>query len=995
MNELNSRFITIGDPQLVMKPINPVVSFAPNGCRTKNYANSHKAELKPTPLYDIMKKCASGDWEKLEKGAVSMHVYDSRCKGLKPYKFNGAIFCDLDGFKKYRELDGYQDIIFDNFEKLCQAMPNLLCVKFSPSKNLHFCLYHKDIKSEQEFTRLSKMYMCMLCRVIKNVIGIDLRDFDGVIDTHNCNPNQQLNLNDSPVKWNVMCSPVTISKDQLNRLTSEYKEYMKEDTLRKVTGLESTILTQMNVDGETIVNNQFTICGYSGFQARTAICAAAYFHFKQDVNKTREFLYKKYKNADEMEKQLLNMVQNNTIGHKYESSVEKMLFNDNWIETIIPRGKYLSDVICFESFKSGKFYYIVAGTGIGKTEFVKNLAKMEEGKIIILQMNKALRDGKKQGIEDFTYDNFKWDGVISKDKIHTTIEGFIRNCYDLNLEEYIVVVDEAHLLQDYVAINGKRDSIISLLDILPEAKQVIFMSATPKIETKLFPFEVRKFTKIKNQTLNIVCHPLKYAGRGSKEAARYGSMIDIIKKIKNTKHIIFSNKCQECWKKYGLVNEDYTWFHSLNIKDEKVQSILNDNKLLTDFTLATCYLGVGVEIKGEKDIHLHFDLNEGWDINFIEQSIGRPRDAENIYVHLYYTEDAAKRNGFDESVLDAIKNAFRLLFIEIDDELTINLYAAKITGISDLNFMNCSCKDMIELLKLGQIKDSYDHFQIYDIDLLKKLPYKNIKIQIMETITLNTDGKNRINREEIMLKENLISRSDMWWASKKGVPHEDVLPELRSYWNDLTNARNLLKECKYIWNQGFDLNEVDRFFNGNINLAYDVIHDLNDYCSVKAGKDILKSFDGSERVEDKIELKFMRVENAFNQEFLDQRVDYILLNKPFRIHEIEFDHALDEFLGLVDDETEKPKRINPFKINNWKEGLKELRNETLKVNGKNNPKQSIKIKNNVTNEVKEFDSKNECMKFLNVSKQIFYKFIKGESIKKLKEWNVIECNEMI
>ena len=59
-----------------------------------------------------------------------------------------------------------------------------------------------------------------------------------------------------------------------------------------------------------------------------------------------------------------------------------------------------------------------------------------------------------------------------------------------------------------------------------------------------------------------------------------------------------------------------------------------------------------------------------------------------------------------------------------------------------------------------------------------------------------------------------------------------------------------------------------------------------------------------------------------------------------------------------------------------------------KIGGKQN-KQSIKIKNNVTDEVKEFDSKKECMEFLNIGSQAFYKFLKGESIKKLNEWNVM------
>lgn len=989
---MSDRFTIIGNKDLVVKPVNPVVSYAPRGKRTENFSKSGKAELEIHPLYTLMQLCASGKLKDTEKGAQSMHVYKSTRKGVRPYVFDGVMCVDIDKFNDYDDLRGKQHVIFDRFEELCNMMPNLLCIKYSPSGNLHFYIYHKDIKDEYDYAKLSRTYLCCLCRVIKNVIGIDLRDYKGSIDTHLCNADWQLNINDSPVKWNIMCSETKLSKKQVDLLKAEYGEYMRMSE-RKLTTLESTIITG---DGETVVNDQYIIYGYTGYAARTAIVAAAYFHFKQDLTKTKDWLKSMFKNAAEMEKQLNNMVENDKIGRKYETSVEKILFGDNDVNTItIPKGKYLSDVIDIQSF-TGKYYYLNAGTGDGKTEAAKNIAKNSGNKMVILQMNKALRDGKKQGLESITYDNFKWDSMVSKDRIHSTIEGFMRNCDDINLSEYTIVVDEAHLLQDYSAIDGKFQKIADLLSIIDDAKQIIFMSATPKSETKLFPFDKKKFIRIKEQALNVIIHPLKYAGKGSKEATRYSKMINYIRAI-DGKHIIFSNKHQECWKKYGIKDIDYTWFHAQNIDDPKVQSVLNDNKLLTDITLATSYLGVGVEIKHEDTVNIWFDLSEGWDKSFVEQAIGRPRDAENINLHLFYTSDSEQNVGIlSKEEIETIENAFEALVIDIDGVPTVNLVASKMTGIYDANFNTYKSKDKVRILKIGQIVSNKDYFTINDVDLLRRLPYKTINVKHNETYILNTDGKERYSRTETQLKQHLISRTDMWWNEirRNRTTYEHLLSELELYWDDKKNAHKMLSDCKHVWNGAINLNDADNFFD-SMNLASDVMHDVNNYCAVAAGKKVVNEFVGADKTMEKIKKDFKRVETAFTKDYLDYRIDCILLDKPARPDVIEMntdDELLTDIMGIDNITMHNTADIPyPFRTDSWKAALNELKPETNKENAKKGgaKKTAIKLINEVTGEILEFVSKGDCMKYFNINSRSFSKYLKGGNVKLLTNWKII------
>lgn len=986
---MSKRFNVYGDVSLVVKPINPKVSFAPKGCKTCNYSITGKEELKIVPLYDVMQMCASGKWKSLSKGGHSIHAYKSTKKGCTPFVFDGVVFIDIDKFNKVPELNGWEKVIFNNFGELCNVMPNLLCAKYSPSGNLHFFVYHEGIKDAKEYEQLSKLYMCCLAKVIKIKLGLDLRDYEGALDGHMI-ATQQLNVNDSDVAWNVMCCHAPLKRQQKDLIKSEYGEWMQYNG-NQVHDVDSTIITG---DGETVVNEHFYINGWKGYEARSRIAATAYFHFGKDIVRTKEWLASQFKNAAEMEKQLISLVGHDKVGNYFVSSIEKQLFGIDNNVTIIPDDKYLSDVVDF-NLLTNKYYYLNAGTGQGKTELVKGLSRINGIKIVILQMNKALRDGKKQGIEDITQDNFQWTDIVSKDRIHTTVEGFNRNCKDMDLSEYTIIVDEAHLLQDYSAIGGKLRSITELLEVLPNAKQIIFMSATPKSEVKLFPFEVMKFSKIKNQNLIISNHPLRYVGRGSKEATRYVHMIEFIKSIQG-KHIIFSNKHQECWKKYGLKDMDYTWFHSQNIEDPKMQSILNDNKLLTDLTLATIYLGVGVEIKHETDVHIWFDLSEGWDKAFIEQSIGRPRDAKNIHLHFFYTADSDRREGvFTEEELETIDNAFNALVIDVDGIPTVNLIAAKLTGIYDSNFNTYNCRDKVQLLRIGQIVSNRDYFTIHDIELLKRLPYKEVKIQHNDVSLLNSDGKERYNRSELELKQHLCSRSNRWWMDKhhNNCTYDEILIELTPYFIDKKNARTMLSNCKYVWKNAIGLPDADVFFD-SMTLAADVISDMNNYCDIKAGKMVLEDFVGAEQTKEDLLMKFKKVELAFTKDYLDYRIDCLLLGRPvIPEQQLEFDSMLFDMMGIEVGQVEEQVKVPyPFNGTSWKEVIKSVRKDICLINAKRGGAKSklIKIQNTVTGEEMEFVSKTDCMKYLGVTPKTFSKFLKGCNIVKLTNWKLIK-----
>lgn len=975
--------------------INPKVSYSSIGQYAKNGSKTDVINL-----YTVLKQCASGNWKDRDKGSVGcIFPYESTIMTSHASKYDGVIFIDIDKFDEHPEIAGIQKVIFDRFDDICKHMPCLLALKYSSSGNLHAFAYHIGIEDGAHYKKLAALYLCWFAKAVKVTLGVDLRDYADVLDTHLIRPYQKFFVNDTPFKWNIYCDGVVLSRKDMSILKAEYANLLSVSDERSISNIESTVLTG---NGDIKVDRDYKLVGLNGYAARTAIAAAAYYHFNKDVDKAREWLSVNYSNAEEINKQMTSMIVNGSIERKYRISVEKYLFGNDSTKITLNKDEYLSHKIDFNTLDK-KWYYIISNTNTGKTEFVKCLTKIEGNKIIILQMNKALRDGKKQGIEDITYVNGKWDKLVPKEQVHTTVEGFITNCQDIDLSEYTVVVDEAHLLQDYCAIEGKLRANRDLLEILPNAKKCIFMSATPKSDIKLYPFERLEFEKVQEQTVSIKGHPIKIIGKGSKEAAKYQYMLNYIKKMTKetkTKSLIFSNKHQESWKKYGLADMDYTWFHSRNKEHEYVESILTNNKLLTDITLATNYLGVGVEIKNEKEIHIWFDLDEGWDKDFIVQSIGRPRDAKTIYLHFFYDIDKKSVNGrLNDTDIESLQSAFDNLIIDSENADTypsVNLIAAKMTGIYDAMFKSYKCNDKITMLKMGQLISNRDYFSIFDVDLLKRLPYEKITFYNGEQTIIDSEGKDRIVRKETELEQYLISKSNKWWNENKRETITTIINDSNISITDMKNAEKVIQECKRVWKSGLTLDEAVVFF-GTLSNAMNMVACLDRYCKTKSGLYVIDEFEGMDEDKYNDTLKeFDAVEKVFSKEYIDFRIEKYRLDEPIRTDEIEFDYLIQELMGLnvIDGDIEKTKSSIPYPYNgsNYKECIKPLvnkdRDDRIKQLGKSNSKK-LTLQHKTTGEVLQFDSQIDAANHFKVQKHVISRKVQGKNVKNLSDWLVI------
>ena len=81
----------------------------------------------------------------------------------------------------------------------------------------------------------------------------------------------------------------------------------------------------------------------------------------------------------------------------------------------------------------------------------------------------------------------------------------------------------------------------------------------------------------------------------------------------------------------------------------------------------------------------------------------------------------------------------------------------------------------------------------------------------------------------------------------------------------------------------------------------------------------------------------------------------------------------------------------PFRNESWKDTLKELKPALNKENGKKGgaKKQTIRLFNEMTKEVLEFDSNNECMEKFGINKAMLNRFKNGKNVKVLTGWKIV------
>lgn len=899
----------------------------------------------------------------------------------------GIIFIDIDNLG-----DADADKIFNGFDIITSMMSNVVACNFSFSHNVHFFIYDSEVKNDAtKYEEKARLWLMCIAEIINQKLNIDLKSIDGALDLHNTKISQRFFLNNTEFKYNDLCCDVTLDDKTIKKLESIYGEI---STNRNNTVKRDLNHSNTKIDGNVTVDKSFFISGYNGFDARTRIASTAYVHFNEDLNAVWNWLASIFTNAEEIYSQLTSMIRRDYPARYFSKEIEMELFPqdlNNYI--ILEQDQYLSDVLSIDDIDE-KYIYIESNTNTGKTEFIKKELKNHDN-IVFIQMNKALRDGKKHGIEDFTYTNWglEWEGVCNK--VHTTIDGVINHFN--TFEGYTVILDESHLLESYVGF--RYDEILSLLNLLKTADKLVFMSATPASDLDLFDFKVLKYRKIQPQTLYIDRIPLNVSGNGSKCRAKFETICGFCKSWYDSTEapvVIFSNKKQKEWKANGIDDlaswYGVTYFNSNNFQDSDVQALLKDNKLTNPITLATIYMGVGVEIKGEYEVHFVFDLDEGFDYDFIVQSIGRARDAHNIYVHLFDSSSSHRTIVSTDSVKNLINECFDKLILQDEDIAKINLVAAHHLQIFDAEFDKRESSDLCKILKLGVLARNYQVFSVVDADIMKNLPYEKSIMIMNSPINLNSNGKKCRKVEETELEEYLLSLDNN--KREKLLNKLDNVHEYSAAINDLpfkdkVNAGKLLNKFKFILNHP-SMNIGEKFNNcikvcGSISKAYATFKNLNEMLNYECGHYIIQEMDNEicKDYAQKILNNINRVKVVFDSEYIKYCMS-IIKNEDFEgvvIKSIEFDNEKEERIGFFEGDVYSQDFIES------KKGKKSSGKIGGKIGGKiSSP---ICIKNEETGEIKRFDNKTECMKFLNLGSQSFSKFVKGAMIKKVQYWKVI------
>lgn len=288
------------------------------------------------------------------------------------------------------------------------------------------------------------------------------------------------------------------------------------------------------------------------------------------------------------------------------------------------------------TWKTNDTITIKAGTGAGKSYFIKNIlyafAEKEHKKILFLihRINcvnqfkqEIIEDKKTNTIDIMTYQEIEWNNI---NKTNKTI--------DFNQYSYIVC-DEFHYFMSDAAFNKTTD--ISLNLILMQANTIkIFMSATGNY-TKNYIKNIKQIDTI-DYELPIEFNFIKELTFFNKDETMESFVEEAI--TKQTKVIFFIESAKKAFELYNKYKE-YCLFNCSkhnkgyykHVDKDKINSMLVNQCFNELILITTTCMDAGVNII---DLKLHNIVCDVEDIGTLIQCIGRKRiQNKDDYIYLY------------------------------------------------------------------------------------------------------------------------------------------------------------------------------------------------------------------------------------------------------------------------------------------------------------------------------------------------------------------------
>lgn len=492
--------------------------------------------------------------------------------------------------------------------------------------------------------------------------------------------------------------------------------------------------------------------------------------------------------------------------------------------------QYISDVLTARMFDLG-LYSIKGGTGTGKTYFV---ALMFSKCIVVSRNVTTLENYSKYGFTQFLYsqnkDGFSEIQANGINKITVTYKSFKKLRETLNLDGYVIVFDEAHLLNEsykdveketkycYYSIN---ELSITNTVILMSANVIHFNSSNTTFKSKFY-FKKPSVSRSLSVVYNASFEKLKET---------------ILKRLQDGKRILlFTNRTEQ--KILSEVIKTAFPNKSLYFFDGSKHGQIDLGNLTHDITVTTSALVTGKDVNNSNLSVVFYGIDRTLSVSTIVQFFGRARDYKTATFDLLFEfkNDNEKYGSYSDSgiltgayliaksTIDASVNDWSFLRENKDRFVTKNKDGKLVVDWFNIdNYLQrqISKHTVLNTDVLSKFLGSHGYsvtFEVLtDTDVEKQEKLSIVSISELYDLELNEIEANKENETEFLT--NVYNR--FMALQKVGFDRETAL-----------NIVNCFKS-KMLWKRFIDLLIVECSLTTNdkafIKVYNDVLTALNDF----------------------------------------------------------------------------------------------------------------------------------------------------------------------
>lgn len=413
---------------------------------------------------------------------------------------------------------------------------------------------------------------------------------------------------------------------------------------------------------------------------------------------------------------------------------------------------------------------LIAQTGSGKTRFIKEQVLKRRKKVIMLeplsvqvaQEEQAYRRERWPVKAAFLYMDSETKDLKNANLIFATYDQIEKIQEKVNMDEYILVIDEAHEL--ILALRYRYKALKQLWNVLKRRKQYLLMTATNyNLYLERFVDHVYKLKCRKKQNRY-------YTFAESKKSKPIETLVTNVIEIykseiskpkseilnTNTKQLIYIDSKDKLFKlrktliEHGINTNDITIITSDN--KDNARTIIEEYKLEKKITLTTRVLSAGFHLFNEGTIYYHMIPSEP---NIMIQELNRVREysdvkqLNNTVYAIIYVKPYKKQRKI--TINHWIRDYKSLTNFEYNAKQLLDKYKKQrktISHLTDRAYYNLLFNDAWKHLI---IHDKYNRYYVNSKELLSEI----LNNEGFQYIDLNSIGLQEVAHTELIDEETV------------------------------------------------------------------------------------------------------------------------------------------------------------------------------------------------------------------------------------------------